>query len=74
MIRCEAYAELLDIVHAGGPAARFPCRLHGRYQHANKNADNGDDDEQFNERKSLAIHARISFFALGSINRLAEVV
>jgi hypothetical protein len=41
--------KLLDIVRAGCPPCRFTGRLHRRKEQADKCADDGDDDEKFDE-------------------------
>ena len=41
----------LILFYALAAAARFAGLLNGRQQHADQNADNGDDHQQFNDGK-----------------------
>jgi len=45
----ESY--LLDVIGALHPARRFSRRLYRWQQKCDQDADNGDDDQQFDERK-----------------------
>jgi hypothetical protein len=49
----ECDAKLLEIVLTLATASRFACGLDGRQQQGYQNAYNGNDDEQFDERKSF---------------------
>jgi hypothetical protein len=44
--------QLMQIVLTRRLARRFARGLHGRQQQRNENADDGDDDEQFDESKA----------------------
>jgi hypothetical protein len=48
-------AELLEVVDAVGSPRRLTGRLHGRQQQSRQHADDGDDDQQFHERKRAAL-------------------
>ena len=45
-------ADLTDVVDTRVAATGFAGRLDGRQQHADERADDGDDDEQFDEREA----------------------
>ena len=45
-------ADILEVVEALGAATGFPGRLDGGEKHADERADDGDDDEQFDEREA----------------------
>ena len=45
-------ADLPDVVDARVTATGFPGRLNGGEKHADERADDGDDDEQFDEREA----------------------
>ena len=49
----KSEAELLEIVLALHAASRFARCLHGGQQQRNKHADDGNDDEQLDERKTM---------------------
>src|SRR5262245_52577556 len=48
----QGQRKLLQIVFALGAPCRFARLLDGRQEKGNQRGDDGDDDEQFNERKS----------------------
>ena len=52
-----AEGELSHVVAAGDASCRFAGRLHGRQEQGDENADDGDDDEQFNEREARTTKA-----------------
>jgi len=45
--------ELLHVVRALHPSRRLSCRLHGRKQQRDQDADDRDDHEQFHEGKTV---------------------
>ena len=49
----HCYADLLEIVLTGGPSGRFPGRLYRRQQERNQDADDCDDHQKFNQRKTM---------------------
>jgi len=52
-------ADLVRIVAANDPARRGAHLLDGRQQQADEDGDNGDDDQQFDQRKPLPLpHGR----------------
>jgi hypothetical protein len=46
-------SNLLQIVSALGPTSGFPRRLDRGEQEGNQDGNNGNDDQQFNQRKTL---------------------
>ena len=48
----DRQGELLQVVLALNLASRLACRLNGRQQQGNENADDGDDHQQFNESET----------------------
>ncbi len=53
-------ADLLEIVHALGPASSFASSLHCGQEQSDEDRDNRDHDQQLNERESLAFHKSLS--------------
>jgi hypothetical protein len=49
----QSQTLLLEIVAALGAAGRLPSGLYGGEQEGDENANNGDDDQQFYERKPM---------------------
>jgi hypothetical protein len=47
-------ADLLQIVFALGPTRRLARLLNGRKEQCDQNRNDGDDDEQFDQRKTDA--------------------
>jgi hypothetical protein len=45
-------AELFELVRAFRPPRSLACRLDCRQQQRNEHTNDGDDDEQFDERKA----------------------
>jgi hypothetical protein len=45
-------AELLEVIRALQPPGRFPSRLNRGQQEGHENADDGNDNQQFDERES----------------------
>jgi hypothetical protein len=52
VIRVQRQAELLDIVRALDPPRCFPCRLHGRQQQRNQDANDRNHHQQLDERET----------------------
>ena len=50
----QGHAQLGQATLAGGATGRFLHRADGRKHHADQNGDDGDDDQQFDERKTAA--------------------
>ena len=50
----DRQADLLEVVLALGASGRFARRLHGRQQQSDQHADDGDDHQQFDERKATS--------------------
>jgi hypothetical protein len=48
----KRHADLPQVVGALRAAGRFASRLHGRQEQGHQDSDDGDDNEQFDERKS----------------------
>jgi hypothetical protein len=53
--------QLLQVVDALSSAGGLACRLHSWQQQRHQDADNGDHDQQFDERKSSRERARIKY-------------
>jgi hypothetical protein len=49
----DSQAELFEIVAAFDSTGRLPNLLDRRHQQSNENGNDGDDHQQFNERKTL---------------------
>jgi hypothetical protein len=52
MVVVQGNANLLHVVPALHSPRRLPRALHRRQEQADQNADNGDDDQEFNKRKT----------------------
>jgi len=48
-----AESELLEVILALGPPGGLACRLHGREQEADEDADDRDHHQEFDERETL---------------------
>jgi hypothetical protein len=44
--------KLLEVIAAAHPASRFPCRLNGGQQQANQDADDCDNNQKLDQRKT----------------------
>jgi hypothetical protein len=55
MVVLQGGAELFQMILTFRSACRFPCRLHSRQQERDKNANDGNDDEQLNKRKTSLV-------------------
>jgi hypothetical protein len=53
---------LLQVVGALGAAGRFAGRLHGGQKQRHEDADDGDHDQQFDQRKSASERAHVLSF------------
>jgi hypothetical protein len=53
-IKIAAEAELLKVIKASDTARFFLCLGQSRHQEARKDGNDGDNDQQLNERKSLS--------------------
>ena len=49
MMVVKGKADLFEVVGARNPAGCFTCLLHSRKQQANKDADDGNHNEEFDE-------------------------
>jgi hypothetical protein len=57
VIVVQRHAELLEVVLAARAAGRFAGGLNRRQQQANQNANDGDHDQQFDQRKpAMSLH------------------
>jgi hypothetical protein len=54
----DGEAKLPEVVAARGASGRFAGLLHGGEQQRDEDANDGDDDEQFDERERAAGGAR----------------
>jgi hypothetical protein len=54
----EGYTDLTQVVLALRAARRLARPLNGRNQQRHQNADDGDDDEQFDQREPF-VHKRL---------------
>jgi hypothetical protein len=50
----QGQADLMKVVLAACAAGRLACHLHGGEQKSHENGDDGNDDEQLNQCKSMA--------------------
>ena len=48
----DGKTDLLQVVTTLHPPCGFACRLYGGKQQCDEHADDGDDDEQFDERET----------------------
>ena len=55
VVAVKGEANLLEVIVAGGSPRRLSCLLNCRQEQPNKNANNGDDYEQLNERETAVI-------------------
>ena len=55
MERLQCQPDLLEIVHALGSPARFAGGIDRRHQQPDEYADDGDDDQELDERKTLFV-------------------
>jgi hypothetical protein len=51
MVAVHSQSNLLEVVTATHATRGFPSRLNRRKQESHQNANDGDDDQQFNERE-----------------------
>src|SRR5690606_24116237 len=51
-VKQHGQTKLLEVAGAVGAARRFACRLNGRQQHGDQDADDGDHYQQFDESKA----------------------
>jgi len=49
---CQRKSDLLEVIGAGTAAGGLTSLLHSRQKESNKNADDGNDDEEFNQSKA----------------------
>jgi hypothetical protein len=65
-VHLEGHAELMDIAHTGGLPALLPRPGEHREENGRQDRDDGDDHQQFNERKaaSALVHGCASFAAV----------
>ena len=54
MIILGGQGDLLEVVRALGPVARLPRRLDGRQEQGDQDRDDGDHDEEFDQRETVA--------------------
>ena len=54
MVMVQGQPHLLLVVAARHTVGRLAHLLHGRQQQSNQNRDDGDDDQQFDQRKPRA--------------------
>ena len=47
------------------PAGGFACRLHGRQQKRDQDADDGDDHQQLDERKTRSLGLHEGYLTMG---------
>src|SRR5690554_4074716 len=52
--------DLFQVVRTTHPTRRFASGLHGGQQQTDENANDGDDDEKFDERKSASRHPSVT--------------
>jgi hypothetical protein len=50
----EGDADLVQVIGALSPPRRFTRRLHGRQQKGDQHPDDGDDDQELDERKTVS--------------------
>jgi len=53
VLTVERQPHLLEIIRALQPPARSPCRLHGRQEQGDEDANDGDHHQELDERKTV---------------------
>ena len=61
-IAVHAQAKLLEMVRTGDAPCRLARRLHSRQQHSDKNASDGNHDDELNQSKRVLFMPRHGLF------------